>query len=45
MNEKIIKCHDAFQIADLDDDLIGIYKSMVDLMAESRQQIDPSLLP
>jgi hypothetical protein len=45
MNEKIIKCYDAFQIADLDDDLIGICKSMVDWMAEIRQQIDPSLLP
>jgi hypothetical protein len=45
MNEKIIKCFDDFQIADHDDDLIGICKAMVDWMAEIRQQIDPNLLP
>jgi hypothetical protein len=45
MNEKIIRCFDGFQIADLDDDMVGMGKAFVDWMAEIRQQVDPSKLP
>lgn len=39
MNEKILYCFDTFQITDLDDDMIGMCKSFVDLMKEIRRQI------
>lgn len=45
MNEKIINAFNEFQIADLDDDMVGMCKALVDWMAEVRQQIDPSKLP
>jgi hypothetical protein len=45
MNEKIIQAFDTFQIADLDDDMVGMCKALVDWMVEIRSQIDPSLLP
>jgi hypothetical protein len=45
MNEKIIQCFDQFQIADLDDDMIGIFKSLVDWMIELRKHVDVTLLP
>jgi hypothetical protein len=45
MNEKNIECFNNFQIADLDDDMVGMCKAMVDWMVEIRSQVDPSSLP
>lgn len=45
MNEQIIKHFNNFQIADLDDDLVGMCKALVDWMVEIRKQVDPSKLP
>lgn len=45
MNEKIVQCFNNFQIADLDDDMVGMCKAIVDWMVEIRTQIDPSKLP
>lgn len=45
MNDKIIEKFDAFQIADLDDDMIGMCKSFVDWMVEIRKQLPNETLP
>lgn len=45
MNERIIECFDNFQIADLDDDMVGMCKAFVDWMVEIRQQVDETKLP
>lgn len=45
MNEKILECYNNFQIADLDDDMIGMCKSLVDWIFEIRKQVDVSKLP
>lgn len=45
MNEKIKEKFDEFQIADLDDDMVGMCKSLVDFMVEIRKQVDSSKLP
>lgn len=45
MNERIIQCFNNFQIADLDDDMIEIFKTMVEWMIEIRSQIDCLKLP
>lgn len=45
MNEKTIKRFVDFQIADLDDDMVGMCKALVDWMTEIRQQIDHLKLP
>jgi hypothetical protein len=45
MNEKIIKRFDDFQIADLDDDMVGMYKALVDWMVEIRTQLPNGEFP
>jgi hypothetical protein len=45
MNDKIIEKFDQFQIADLDDDMVGMCKSLVDWMIEIQTQVDSSKLP
>jgi len=45
MNEKILDLYNKFQIADLDDDMVGMCKALVDWMAEIEQQVDPYKLP
>ena len=45
MNESILTACDAFQTAELDDDMIGIGKTLVDLMIEVRKLVDPDKLP
>lgn len=45
MNENIIKCFDAFQIADLDDDMIGMCQSFVEFIKEIRRQIPDEVFP
>lgn len=45
MNEKIINAFNEFQVADLDDDMVGMYKAFVDWAAEIRSQVDVTKLP
>lgn len=45
MNEKIIQCFDNFQIADLDDDMVGMCKTLVEFMSEIRRQLNLVELP
>ena len=45
MNEKIIKRLDDFQIADLDDDMVGMYKALVDWMIEIHTQLPDGEFP
>jgi hypothetical protein len=45
MNEKIVKCFDNFQVADLDDDMVGMYKALTDWMAEIRTQLPNGEFP
>lgn len=39
MNEKIISCYNNFQIADFDDDMVGICKAIVDFIKTLRNEI------
>ena len=45
MNEKIIQLFNNLQIADLDDDMIGICKAFVDFMAEIKNIVGEDNLP
>ncbi len=45
MNEKIIQCFNNFQIADLDDDMVGMCKTLIEFMSEIRQQLNLMELP
>lgn len=45
MNEKIIERYNSFQIADLDDDMVGMCKAMVDWIQEINNQIQGEVLP
>jgi hypothetical protein len=45
MNDNIIKAFNDFQIADLDDDMVGMCKSLVDWMIEIERQVGSSKLP
>jgi len=45
MNQRIINVFNDFQIADLDDDMVGICKTLVDFMKEIRRQIPDEEYP
>lgn len=45
MKENIIQAYDAFQIADLDDDMVGMCKSLVDWMKVLRKEIPNEEFP
>jgi hypothetical protein len=45
MNESILNACDAFQIAELDDDMVGICMSLINLMAEVRKLVDTDKIP
>jgi len=45
MNEKIIQCFNNFQIADLDDDMVGMCKTLIEFMSEIRRQLNLMELP
>jgi hypothetical protein len=45
MNESILKAHDAFQITEFDDDMVGICMSLINLMAEVRKLVDTDKIP
>jgi hypothetical protein len=45
MNESILNAFDAFQIAELDDDMIGIGMTLINLMAEVCKLVDTDNLP
>lgn len=45
MNEKIKAAYDSFQIADFDNDMIGILKSLVDFIKVLRHEIPNYTLP
>ena len=45
MNENIIKAFNDFQIADLDDDMVGMCKALVDWMKVMREEAPQSTFP
>jgi hypothetical protein len=45
MNESIVKAFDEFQIAELDDDMVGIATTLINCISEVRKHVDPALLP
>lgn len=45
MNENIINAFNEFQIADLDDDMVGMCNAFVNWIAEIRSQVDVTKLP
>lgn len=45
MNRDILDAFDAFQVADLDDDMVGMCKALVDWMKVIRAQVPVKLLP
>ena len=45
MNENIIKAFNDFQIADLDDDMVGMCKALVDWMKVLRAEASQATFP
>lgn len=45
MDTEVLNAFDAFQVADLDDDMVGMCKALVDWMKLLRSRVDSSLVP
>jgi hypothetical protein len=45
MNESILKTFDALQIAEFDDDMVGIGMNLINFMAEVRKLVDTDKIP
>lgn len=45
MDNEVLNAFDAFQVADLDDDMVGMCKALVDWMKLVRSRVDSTLVP